>query len=64
MGILTHDIFWGSVLYFDDISDFIYNHLVKEISSKEALESKLSYDKVFSYRTEERSKATTPITFV
>ena len=46
MGKLTNDRFWGSVIYVDDISDFIYNHLVKRISSKETLESKLSYERV------------------
>ena len=46
IGKLTHDWFWGSVIYFDDISDFIYNYLVKGISSKETLESKLSYERV------------------
>ena len=46
MGKLTHDRFWGSVIYVDDVSDFIYNHLVKGISSKETLESKLSYERV------------------
>ena len=42
----THDRFWDSVIYVDDISDFIYNYLVKGISSKETLESKLSYERV------------------
>ena len=43
----THDRFWDSVIYVDDISDFIYNHLVNGISSKETLESKLSYERIF-----------------
>ena len=47
-GKLTHARYWGSVLYCDDTSDFLYNHLVEGISSEATLESKLAYERVLA----------------
>ena len=43
---LTHEIFWGSVLYVDHMSDFMYNHLITGITSMETLKSKQAYERV------------------
>ena len=48
LGKLTHVRFWGSVLYCDDTSEFLYSHLVYGISSAETLESKLVYERVLA----------------
>ena len=37
LGKLIHATFWGSVMYEDDNSDLLYNHLVHVISSEEIL---------------------------
>ena len=47
-GILAHARFWGSVLYVDHATDFIYNHLVTGISSDATLESKHAYERVLA----------------
>ena len=47
-GKLTHARYWGSVLYCDDTSDYLYNHLVEGISSEATLESKLAYERVLA----------------
>ena len=39
-GILTKNQFWGSTLFVDHYSDFIYNHLITGTSSSETYESK------------------------
>ena len=41
----THERFWGSVIYVDHATDFIYNHLIRGTSSEETLESKLAYER-------------------
>ena len=45
-GIMTHERFWGSVLYVDHHSDFMYNHLITGTTSLATLESKLAYERV------------------
>ena len=45
-GSMTHERVWGSVLYVDHYSDFMYNHLITDTTSQAALESKLSYERV------------------
>ena len=45
-GSLTHDRFWGSVLYADHFSDFIYNHLISGTTSLETLQSKQAYERI------------------
>ena len=45
-GLLTHARFWGSVLYCDHFSDFIYNHLIEGTTSLETLQSKHAYERV------------------
>ena len=42
-GILTHDKFWGSVLFADNDSDFIHNHLITGTTSIATLEAKQAY---------------------
>ena len=46
IGKLTHKIFWGSVLYVDHFSDFLYNHLITSVSSLETINSKHAYESV------------------
>ena len=46
IGIMTHERFWGSVLYVDHYSDFMYNHLITGTTSLATLESKLAYERV------------------
>ena len=45
-GKLTHARFWGSVIYVDHATDFIYNHLIKTTSSDETLASKFAYERL------------------
>ena len=45
-GIMTHERFWGSVLYVDHHSDYMYNHLITGTTSQATLESKLAYERV------------------
>ena len=45
-GTLTHERFWGSVLYADHFSDFIYNHLISGTTSLETLQSKHAYERI------------------
>ena len=45
-GILTYEKFWGSVLYSDHYSDFVYNHLITGTTSIATLESKQAYERV------------------
>ena len=45
-GTLTHKRFWGSVLFVDHMSDFMYNHLITGTSSMETLRSKQAYERV------------------
>ena len=44
-GWLTHERFWGSVIYVDHFSSFVFSHLIKGTTSKETLESKHAYEK-------------------
>ena len=46
MGTMTHERFWGSTLFVDHYSDFIYNHLINGTSSLETLASKIAYERV------------------
>ena len=43
---MTHERFWGSVLYVVHHSDFMYNHLITGTTSLATLESKLAYERV------------------
>ena len=43
--ILTYVRFWGSVIYVDHFSDFIYSHLIKGTTSADTLESKYGYER-------------------
>ena len=45
-GIHTHKKFWGSVLYANHYSDFIYNNLITGTISLATLESKQAYKRV------------------
>ena len=44
--MLTHERFWGAVIFVDHATDFIFGHLVKGISSQETLEAKHAYERV------------------
>ena len=44
-GILTHARFWGSVIYVDHFSDFIYSHLIQGTTSADTLNSKHGYER-------------------
>ena len=44
-GTLTHARFWGSVIYVDHFSDFIYSHLIQGTTSAETLASKHGYER-------------------
>ena len=46
IGIMIHERFWGSVLYVDHHSDYMYNHLITCTKSQATLESKLAYERV------------------
>ena len=46
LGILTHERFWGSTLYVDHFSDYIYNNLIKDTTSQETLNSKIAYERI------------------
>ena len=41
----THERFWGSVLYVDHATDYIFNHLIRGTSSQETFESKMAYER-------------------
>ena len=41
---MTHDKFWGSILYADHYSDFLYNQLITGTTSLEILQSKHAYE--------------------
>jgi len=45
-GILTHEKFWGSVLFTNHYSDFIDNHLITGTTSIATLEAKQDYERV------------------
>ena len=45
-GKLTHERFWGSVIFVDHSSDFVYNHLIRETTSAETLGAKLGHEHV------------------
>ena len=44
-GKLTHERFWGSVLYVDHATDYLFNHFIRGTTSEETLESKLAYER-------------------
>ena len=44
-GILTHARFWGSVVYVDHYSDFVYSYLIQGTTSAETLASKHGYER-------------------
>ena len=44
-GILTHTRFWGSVIYVDHYSDFVYSHLIQGTTSTDTLDSKAGYER-------------------
>ena len=44
-GILVHSRFWGSVMYVDHATYYIYNHLVTGITRDATLDSKRSYER-------------------
>ena len=45
-GTMTHERFWGSVLYVDHHSTYMYNHLITGTTSQATLDSKLAYERV------------------
>ena len=45
-GILTHVKYWGSILFVDHYSDFLYNHLITGTTSQATLEAKQAYERV------------------
>ena len=45
-GSLSHEKFWGSILYCDHYSDLLFNHLISGITSLETLQSKHAYERV------------------
>ena len=45
-GILTHKKFWGSVLFVDHHSDFLFNHLITGTTSQATLEAKHAYERL------------------
>ena len=45
-GILTNKRYWGSVIYCDHNSDFIFNYLITGTTSAETLASKQAYERV------------------
>ena len=45
-GKLTHERYWGSVLYVDHFSDYLFNHLITGTTSEQTLSSKLAYERV------------------
>ena len=45
-GKLTHQRFWGSILYADHSSDLLFNHLVTGTTSAATLASKHAYERV------------------
>ena len=38
-GILTHEHFWSAVIFADHATDFIYGHLIRNITSQETLDA-------------------------
>ena len=46
IGRLTHERFWGSVLFVDHHSDLLHNHLIRGTTSLEELNAKLSYERM------------------
>ena len=45
-GSLTYKRFWGSVLYVDHMSNFMYNHLIAGATRMETLRSNQAYERV------------------
>ena len=45
-GRLTNNRFWGSVIYADHYSDFLFSFLISSTSSEETFASKLAYERV------------------
>ena len=45
-GRLTYKRFWGSVVFVDHFSDFVYNHLIHGTTSAETLGAKQAYERV------------------
>ena len=46
LGKLTHARFWGSVLFVDNYSDFLYNHHLTSIKNLSTLNGKHAYEKI------------------
>ena len=44
-GILTHERFWGAVIFVDHVTDYIYGHPVKSISGEDTLSAKHAYER-------------------
>ena len=45
---LTHEKYWGSVLYVDHFSDFMYGHMITGTTSQQTLDSKHAYERITS----------------
>ena len=45
-GRLTHERYWGSVIYVDHFSDYVYNHLITAVTSEATLLSKQAYERM------------------
>ena len=45
-GILTHEKFWGSVLFVDHHSDFVFNRLIIGTTSQATLDAKQAYERI------------------
>ena len=45
-GILTHQRFWGAVIFVDHSSDFVHGHLTRGTTSQETLDAKHAYERV------------------
>ena len=45
-GKLTHERYWGSVLYVDHFSDYLFNHLITGTTNEQTLSSILAYERV------------------
>ena len=43
---MIHERFWGSVLYVDHHSDYMYNNLITGTISQTTLKSELTYERV------------------
>ena len=44
-GILSHTKFWGSVMFVDHYSDFVFNHLITGTTSQATFEAKQAYER-------------------